>query len=151
MALPFSEIQIMAYENNSKQTTIILNEKISMTSLLNAIGHISLGLATQIGSEALNILAYPFKDTLKDSCISEYPVIILKSNNSSQLAKLRQSLEALDSPMTYNCFTAEMIGASAQAQISANLNAEQPEFLAIAIFGETEILKPLTKKFSLYK
>jgi Protein of unknown function (DUF2000) len=141
----------MAYENNSKKTTIVINEKINIASLLNAIGHITLGLATQVGSEELNMLEYPFKDDLKSSCISEYPVIILKSTNSSQLAKLRQGLEDLETPMVYNCFTAEMIGESAEGQISANLNAEQPEFWAIAIFGDAETLKPLTKKFSLYK
>jgi len=139
------------YENNERKTIIIINDKVNVPSLLNAIGHIVQGLAVQIGSDELNMLDYPFRDNLKKSYISEYPVIILKANNSSQLSKLRQSLETLEKQVAYNCFTAEMIGDSAENQIEANLKAEQPEFWAIAVFGETENLKPFTKKFSLYR
>jgi hypothetical protein len=46
-----------------------------------------------------------------------------------------------------------MLGQSSEQRIQATKNAvsESLEFIAIAVFGETEVLHPITKKFSIYK
>ena len=46
-----------------------------------------------------------------------------------------------------------MLSHSAEQQISDTLNTEldKLDFIAIALFGDSEALKPITKKFSVYK
>lgn len=140
----------MSYENNQKKTFVLINEKANPALLLNAVSHTVLGLREKISS-GLNFLNYPFKDELSPSKISEYPVIIMKANNSNKILSLRRELDVCEHEVIYNCFTAEMIAENADKQISANFNADPPEFWVIAFFGDSEALRPLTKKFSLYK
>jgi hypothetical protein len=46
-----------------------------------------------------------------------------------------------------------MLPHSAEQQIAgtANTEYEKLEFVAVALYGDTEQLKPLTKKFSVYR
>ena len=44
-----------------------------------------------------------------------------------------------------------MIGASAEEQIRQTREDADPEYWAVAVFGDAEELRPLTKRFSLFK
>lgn len=90
--------------------------------------------------------------TCFEAKIDEYPFIILESKNSNQLKTLTSNVVE-NRRIAHNVFTTSMIGASAQEQREATLNAtdESLDFVVVALFGAREDVEPLTKKFSLFK
>ncbi|HAT5049686.1 TPA: DUF2000 domain-containing protein, partial [Serratia marcescens] len=83
--------------------------------------------------------------------MSHYPMVILQAKNSSQLSNL--ILKCKEEGVLSNFFTTTMLSHSAEQQIAdtANTPYEQLDFVAVALYGDAEQLKPLTKKFSVYR
>lgn len=74
-----------------------------------------------------------------------------RTKNSSQLSNL--ILKCKEEGVLSNFFTTTMLSHSAEQQIAdtANTPYEQLDFVAVALYGDAEQLKPLTKKFSVYR
>ena len=140
------------YSNNSKKFVVVLNKKIEMPQLLNAIGHITAGLVGLLsGNEDMKFLEYVDGSNEKHRAISEYPYIVLKAKNGNQIRALRQSAKEIG--ITTNDFVDTMIGGSADIQLSQTKSKQESEldYWAIVMFGDAEKIDPLTKKFSLFK
>ena len=143
-------------DENSKRFVAVLNSKVELGRLLNALGHMSAGLVGQIASECetveeLCFLQYQDKELGQHPCISHYPFIVLKADNSNQIRKIRQ--EALARHIPYTDFTDTMIVGSSMGQLLATSEKkeEELEYFGICMFGESDTLKEFTKKFSLFR
>ncbi|QHH92915.1 DUF2000 domain-containing protein [Acinetobacter gyllenbergii] len=141
----------MQYLNNQNKFVVIVNKKHSTPTIMNSITHISYGVSKQT-HDLSNILNYENSDLGLSAKISEYPFIILETNNSNQLLKLIQTAKNADG-IALNFFSTSMLGHSAEDQINATKNAklEELDFVSVILFGAKEIVEPLTKKYSLIK
>lgn len=137
------------FEDNQKKLSIILNRQVETAVLMNAIGHLAAGIMRKVEDDVFH--DYPNDETGLCAYLSHYPVVILQAKNSNQL---RTALEKCrEAGLTYNFFTTTMLGQSTAQQIQDTKSspAESLEFIAIALYGDTEALIPITKKFSVYK
>lgn len=137
------------FEDNQKKLYIIVNRNMDASLLMNATGHLAGGIMQKAEDKLFQ--DYPNDDSGLSAYLSHYPVVILQAKNSNQLSTALQKCK--DANLTYNFFTTTMLGQSTEQQIHdtrvASLDAL--EFVAIAIYGDTEAVNPITKKFSVYK
>lgn len=139
-------------DENSKRFVAVLNKKIEMGRLLNALGHMSAGLVAQVSDiDSLCFIEYRDGDSGIHPSISHFPFIVLKADNSNKIRKARE--EAIIRKIPFTDFTETMTVGTSQAQVAAT--AEKPEleleYFGICLFGETTILKEFTGKFSLFR
>lgn len=140
------------YLDNSKKFVAVLNKKHPISTLMNALGHISSGLSGgNEHADDMKFLRYQNEAIALDSRISEYPFIVLSAKNNNQINTLRGALD--EQGILHNAFVNTMLGASAKDQIDSTAEAgeEDIDFIAIALFGSANEIDPLTKKFSLFK
>lgn len=130
----------------------VLNKKIPLGTLMNALGHMAAGLSEKFPSIAeMRFDSYIDKDGGEHKSISDNPFIILASDNSNKLRTLRNELVAAG--IHFNDFTNTMtVGTFAeQKERTKNTPEAELEYYGICMFGEKEKLSALTKKFSLWK
>lgn len=139
-------------ENDIEQrTVIVLNKRYEIGRLLNALGHTVFGLAGSALNEAdLSIQQYRDADGGPYPFISYHPVIVLKADNGNQLRRFRQDIEAAGLPAAVFVHTMFEGGTPAQLEATAKTAAEDLDYVAVATFGATEVVKPLAKKFRLF-
>ena len=137
----------MAYRDNASKVAVVVNRAVGVGRLANAVAHCCVGLAEKIGGDA-SFLDYHCPAAGWTSRMSKWPVIVLAAKNSGQLSRLAS--EAAQESLPFNCFTAAMIGESAEEQIKQTREDAQPEYWVVAVFGAAETLRPLTKRFSLF-
>ncbi len=134
-----------------RRTVIVLNKRYEIGRLLNAVGHIALGLgADAIDRSKLDIQDYRDADGGSYPHISYHPVIVLKADNGNHLRRLRHELEK--SGLPFACFVDSMIegGSPAQVRATAQTHADDLDYVAVCTFGPTGLLKSLTRRFRLF-
>lgn len=139
-------------DENSKRFVAVLNEKIEIGRLLNALGHMSAGLVSQFSNMTeLCFLRYMDGSQGIHPNISHFPFIVLKAGNSEQLRRVRKEVIARNIP--YTDFTQTMINGSSADQLAATKlkPEEELEYFGVCMFAETVVLKEFTKKFSLFR
>jgi hypothetical protein len=142
----------MQYSDNKFKWIALLNRKVPPHRLLNAIGHISLSMHQICNNEnAGKVHRYSSADGSSFATLSHWPFVVLQADNSSQIRKLRKACE--EAGIHSQAFVDSMLAASAEQQLANTLQAdpESVEYFALLMFGEYEDLRPLTKKFSVYK
>ncbi len=130
----------------------VLNKKISLGKLMNALGHMTAGLAGGFGlADTMHFLEYSDKDGGIHPHISYFPFIVLKADNGNQIRKIR--MEAAARNLIFTDFTSTMtVGTSDEQRAATNQTAEaELEYYGICLFGETTVLKEFTGKFSLFQ
>lgn len=130
---------------------LVVNRQLETARAMNAMSHAAAGLVANLTlGKGMAFLPYPSGAGWKSN-IAKSPIIVLRSNNSDDLARLHQ--EALGEALPVNAFVHTMLGDSAEEQQQATLAAHPTtlDYWAVAVFGASEELKPLTKRFSLYK
>lgn len=135
----------------SKKFVAVLNKKVELGRLMNALGHMAAGLAGGYGlSEEMHFLQYEDKDAGKHPNISHFPFIVLKAENSNQIRTVRN--EAIARNIPYTDFTNTMIVGTSDGQLQATKETPEGdlEYFGICMFGESEELREFTKKFSLF-
>src|SRR3989338_4677806 len=138
-------------DENSKRFVAILNKKVEMGKLMNALGHMTAGLAGGYGKENdMNFLQYEDKNGGKHPNISHFPFIVLKAENSNQIKTVRN--EALKRNIPFSDFTSTMTVGTSEEQVNRTKATPELEleYYGICLFGETAILREFTKKFSLF-
>lgn len=140
----------MAYLESHRRFVAVLNRRHESFRLMNALGHLTAGLAQTLG-DAPDYLDYKDREGGQLGRISRYPFIVLESKNGSQLATLRAAL--LGAGLPAQAFVAQMLGESAEAQLRQAQEAPTADldYVAVASFGGIEALAPLLKRFSLWK
>ncbi|HHB1594971.1 TPA: DUF2000 domain-containing protein [Vibrio campbellii] len=138
-------------DENQKRFVAVISKKVEVGHAVNVLGHLSVSLANQLSDGNAVYTDYHDLDGNVHPNISHYPFIVLKSDNSNKIRKLRQ--EALDKSIPFSDFTHTMVegGSEVQQQATQNTAEANLEYLGICLFGETETLRELTKKFSLYR
>jgi hypothetical protein len=138
-------------DENSHRFVAILNKKIETGKLLNALGHMTAGLAGANSAKTdMCFLEYKDKDGGIHPNISHFPFIVLKADNSNHLHKARAA--ALAAEIVFTDFTSTMTVGTSQQQLDATAAAPELEleYYGLCLFGETEKLREITKKFSLF-
>src|SRR3989338_5679732 len=99
-------------DENSKRFIAVLNGKIESRRLMNALGHITAGLAGGFSNkEELCFLQYHDKNEGVHPNISHFPFIILKADNSNKIRVVRN--ECISRNIPFSDFTSTMtIGTS---------------------------------------
>lgn len=130
----------------------VMNKKVPVGTLMNALGHMAAGL---VGSYP-NIVEMRFDSYIDQNggdhkSISDHPFIILSADNGNQIRTLRNALK--EAGVHFVDFTDTMtVGTYAeQKERTKNTPEEQLEYYGICMFGDKNILAPLTKKFSLWR
>lgn len=129
----------------------VLNGKIEAGKAMNALAHMSIGLGGVLDSDSLRLTNYKDASGGDHKNISEMPFIILKSKNSNQIRTLRKA--ALNNSLSFTDFHDKMtIGTyPEQIEASSKTKEEDLEYFGIVLFGDGDLLRELTKKFSLWK
>ena len=130
----------------------VLNKKIPIGVLMNALGHMSTGLSVSFPDiPQMRFDTYVDKDGGEHKSISDNTFIILAADNSNQIRTLRLSL--IEAHIHFVDFTSTMtVGTYVEQKARTRETPElRLEYYGIVCFGLKEILNPLTKKFSLWK
>lgn len=138
-------------DENKKRFIAILNKKMELGRTLNVLGHLSVGLSDQLSVGESAYVDYLDKDGNLHPNLSQYPFIVLKADNSNKIRKVRE--EAIARGIKFTDFTHTMIegGSVAQQRLTNETKEVDLEYLGICLFGDTDILREFTKKFSLFK
>lgn len=140
------------YEHTPKRGVLALNSQSEIPTVLNGMNHTWWGIAAKAQSD-LGMLDYSQGEgDFPDAHVSLFPNIVVKAKNSNQLRKLVRSA-SLEDDVVVNYFTSTMVAESAELQLlnTRETSVEDQEFYVVGIFGPTEKVKFLTKRFSLVK
>lgn len=137
-------------DENNKRFIAILSKKMELGRSLNVLGHLSVGLSSQLEDGESQYVDYEDMDGNLHPGLSHYPFIVLKADNSNKLRKVRE--EAISRNIKFTDFTSSMIegGSVAQQQRTKETREADLEYLGVCVFGDTDTLREFTKKFSLY-
>lgn len=130
----------------------VLNKKIPVGNLMNALGHIAAGLAGSYSNlPQMRFNNYFDKDGGKHPFISDNPFIILSADNSNQIRSLRNEL--INSNIHFTDFTSTMTVGTYKEQQERTKNTPELEleYYGICMFAPKEVLNDLTQKFSLWR
>lgn len=139
-------------DERTKRFVAILNRKIEPGRLMNALGHMTAGLAGGSGkAREMCFLQYADKDGGAHPNISHFPFIVLKADNSNQIRTARK--ECLTRGIPFADFTSTMtVGTSAEQQQTTRDTPEgELDYYGVVMFGQTDELKQFTGKFSLFQ
>jgi hypothetical protein len=137
---------------NTYRFIAILNKKIEAGKLMNALGHMTAGLAGGSGkAQEMWFLQYKDGDNGIHPNISHFPFIVLAADNSNQIRTTRN--EAYARGIAFTDFTSTMtVGTSQEQQDKTSTTKEiDLEYYGICLFGPTDVLREFTKKFSLFR
>lgn len=138
-------------DENAYRFVAILNQKVDTGRLMNALGHLTAGLAGKVCQEDMQFLDYRDEDGGIHPGISHFPFIVLAAKNSDKIKMARK--EAIARGIPYTDFTSTMTIGTSQQQIDATgaSKEESLDYYGLCLFGRTELLKEFTGKFSLFK
>jgi hypothetical protein len=139
-------------DEKSYRFVAVLNKKIEIGKLMNALGHMTAGLTGKVGAnQDMCFLEYKDKDGGVHPGISHFPFIVLSADNSNKIRTVRN--EAIKIGLPFTDFTSTMTIGTSQQQVEATekMTEIDLEYYGIVLFGRTEILRGLTNKFSIFK
>lgn len=127
----------------------VLNKKIETGKVMNALAHMTIGLAKSYQNYDMGVINYKDKDG-GTHLASKFPYIILKAKNSNQIRTLRNALVEQNIP--FASFTNAMTVGSWEEQVERSKTTPEAEleYYGICMFGKKDELDKLTKKFSLW-
>lgn len=138
-------------DENLYRFVAVLNKKVDPGKLMNALGHMTAGLAGKVCHENMQFLEYLDRDSGSHPGISHFPFIVLAADNSNKIRTARK--EAITRRIPFTDFTSSMTVGTSQQQLDATAAAkeEELEYYGLCLFGPTSILKEFTGKFSLFR
>lgn len=142
----------MQTEELTHKFVAVLNKKIPVGILMNALGHMAAGLVGNYTNlPEMRFDSYFDQNGGEHKSISDNPFIILSADNSNQLRTLRKEL--LAAGIHFVDFTNTMTVGTylEQKERTKATPEEQLEYYGICMFGNKELISPLTKKFSLWR
>lgn len=142
----------MQTEDLANKFVAVLNKKIPVGSLMNALAHMSAGLSAGYPDiPSMRFDSYFDQNGGEHKSISDHPFIILQADNSNQLRTLRNYLKSAN--IHFVDFTDTMtVGTYAeQKERTKNTLEAELEYYGICTFGDKITLSQLTKKFSLWR
>lgn len=137
----------------SRRLAIVVrrDEGIEPWQITNTIAHIAGRLGHDI-NEYTTGENFVSKDKVLIPRNSQYPIIVFQTDSIERLRGFLAEVRATGFP--YIGYVREMIDFEDDAELQAALdkkNDAEIEYLGVGVFGDNEVLKKLTKKFSLWK
>ncbi len=142
----------MVYVPVTHKFVAVLNKKIPVGKLMNALGHMTAGFAADYPDQAvMRFDNYEDADGNAHPNISDNPFIVLQADNSNQVRTLRRALTEVG--LQFTDFTGTMTeGTYTEQQERTKTTSEADlEYYGLVTFGEIGRLNTLTKKFSLWR
>jgi hypothetical protein len=143
---------MIEYIPTTDQFVCVVNKKIEIPKIMNAIGHMAAGLVNRHNdsTEAMRFRDFKDMDEQVHPSISENGFIVLRSDNSNQLRTLRNKL--IEENIIFTDFTETMVGGTYvdQQNVFNQTKEENLEYFGVCFFMNKEKSRELTKKFSLY-
>jgi hypothetical protein len=139
------------YADNQYKWVVVLNRRVQLPQLLNAVAHLALDMRAQCNDEVAGLFhSYKDSEAKLMSTISNWPVIVLQANNGDQLRTLRAA--ALATGIPCQTFADTMLGQSAEDQLRRTkaTSEDNLEYFAVLLFGKAEELQVLVKRYSLF-
>lgn len=130
----------------------VLNEKVPIGALMNALAHMAAGLVgSHMNTSEMRFDNYADADGGIHPSISDHPFIILGAENSNQIRTLREV--AIEAKIHFTDFTSTMtVGAyREQKERTRSTSEANLEYYGMCMFGPAQVLSVLTKKFSLWR
>lgn len=139
-------------EKYPKKLVAVLNGKIGVGVIMNALAHMAVGLGASVENKTeFRFVDYTDGDGNSHANISELPFIILRTKNPEELKELRKELTSknvcfVDFPGFINS-----IGTFESPEKSKQFKGESIEYYGIIMFGDWDVVLELTRKFSLWR
>lgn len=140
------------YKPFTHKFVAVLNKKIPVNLLMNALGHMAAGLSTSYPNiPEMRFDSYIDKDGGNHKSISDNPFIILEADNSNKIRTLRNAL--IEKGIHFVDFTSTMtVGTYLEQQQRTKETPElELEYYGLCLFGEISQVNELTRKFSLWR
>lgn len=133
----------------TKKFVAVLNKKIDTGKVMNALAHMSIGLADACSEYDMGVINYEDKDGGAHMA-SKFPYIILKAKNSNKIRSLRNAL--IEKSIPFASFTNAMTVGTWEEQVETSKATpeEELEYYGICMLGDKSDLDELTNKFSLW-
>jgi hypothetical protein len=138
--------------NTTHKFVAVLNKKIEVGKLMNALGHMTAGFVGKyVDQELMRFDSYSDADGNDHKSISDNPFIILSADNSNKIRTLRNEL--IHAGINFVDFTGTMtVGGHLEQKERTRITKEADlEYYGICFFGDKEKLNELTRKFSLWR
>lgn len=131
--------------------SIALNRQLDIGTQLNALGHVSVGLAHLAPKDAQAMRPFCDAEWRPVGLMSDDPLIVLEGANSGKLQAAY--LRALDEGLICNAFVLDMKDGAPvdQEAIVRGKTTDALVFVAVGCWGDTEALRGVMKRFSLYR
>lgn len=143
----------MEYIETKEQFVVVLNRKVELGRLLNAVGHMAAGLVAlnQDKIDSMRFQDYIDKDLGVHPSISDFGFIVLMADNSEKLRVLRNQLN--EKGVKFTDFPSLMTEGTYKELHDNMSNASEKdlEYFGICFFMNKNESRELTKKFSLFK
>lgn len=140
------------YKPFTHKFVAVLNKKIPVNLLMNALGHMAAGLSASYPNiPEMRFDNYIDKDGGNHKSISDNPFIVLAADNSNKIRALRNSL--IEKNIHFVDFTSTMtVGTYLEQQQKTKETPElNLEYYGLCLFGEMNQVNELTRKFSLWR
>lgn len=130
----------------------VLNKKIPVGVLMNALVHMAAGLGGGYSNtQEMRFDTYIDQNGGEHKNISDHPFIVLQADNSNQIRILRNEFTAAG--IHFVDFTDTMTVGTylEQKERTKHTSEEQLEYYGICAFGDKVTISQLTRKFSLWR
>lgn len=134
----------------SHKLIAVLNKDIESGIILNALGHIAIGLGSTIDKKELRLDDYVDKEGNIYPNISQMPFIILRAKSN----EIRKTVKAArEKNILQGIFLNTMTGGTYIEQLENTKKTPEEELIyyGCVLFGPVEEVSLLTKRFSLWK
>ena len=143
----------MSANQNPYKFVALVNKNLEPGVALNALGHAALGMGATLAVShvaEMQLLDFRDRDGQSHPSISALSLIVLRGT-SGNIRALRKEANARSLP--YVDFTTTMTCGNYTEQLerTAQTPEEDLEYSVIILFGESDVLASLTKKYSLYR
>ena len=131
--------------------SIVVREDLANWQVLNTVAHVSAYLGNKLGNQFGTGDYFITKDGFKYPRNTQYAIVVL-SAKAGQITDFLNRVR--ESNLEHIGFIREMIDTTDDSEIESlvsNKNDKNVECLGVAVFGDKDKLKQLTKGFSLWK
>lgn len=135
----------------TKRFAIVVRNDLPSWQAMNALAHIAAYLGNKLEGGFDTGEYFETRDGAKHPRNTQYPIVALSADPKDLPGFIQ---EVRGSGLPYLGFIREMIETTDDQEIVGILkekNDSEIEYLGIGVFGPNEVVKPLTKKFSLWK
>lgn len=128
---------------------IIVDPRYSAPVLLNAVGHLSLGLGQRATNRAFAFRNFHDPQGQDIACAMDHPLIVMRAKKSIHLKRCLEAALSKDLPV--NVFLETMRHGTPEEQVLAikSRDVAGEDIIAVGLAGQSDKLREVTKRFSL--